>query len=160
MAMERTPFETAEGHSSPTVRQVSVFLENRVGQLLKLTQLFEKNNIRVIALAVVDSVDFAVVRLLFDDADEAMSSLREAGFTMSTTEVLVVKLPPRGERGLLKMFAALLSAEVNIYYTYPLLPARIGPAVAIAVDNMEMASETLRRRKFAILNEGDLHKDH
>ncbi len=159
MAMERHPFETLEGHGSPTVRQVSVFMENRVGQLLKLTKIFEERNVRIMALTVVDSVDFAVVRLLFDSPDEAMKTIREEGFAMSVAEVLVVKLPPRGEQGLLRMFSALLSAEVNIFYAYPLLPARIGPAVALSVDNWEMAAETLRRRKFTILNEGDLHRD-
>ena len=159
MAMQREQFETMEGNSSPTVRQVSVFVENRVGQLLKLTQIFEEKNIRIIALTVVDSVDFAVVRLLFDSPDDAMKVLRQEGFAMSVAEVLVVKLPPRGEQGLLKMFSALLSAEVNIYHCYPLLPARLGAAVAISVDNCEMAVDTLKRQKFKILNEIDLHQD-
>ena len=159
MAMERQAFETLEGHGSPTIRQVSVFMENRVGQLLKLTKILEEQRIRIVALAVVDSVDFAVVRMLFDSPDEATKSLREAGFAMSIAEVLGVKLPPRGEQGLLKMFSALLSAEVNIFYCYPLLPARIGPAVAISVDNWEIAAETLKRRKFQILSEADLHRD-
>jgi hypothetical protein len=46
MTMARQPFETLEGHGTPTVRQLSVFLENRVGQLLRLTKLIEDKNIR------------------------------------------------------------------------------------------------------------------
>jgi hypothetical protein len=158
MAMERSSFETLEGHGSPTVRQLSVFLENRVGQLLRLTQVIERRKIKILALSVSDSVDFAVVRLLFDNPDEAAQVLRAEDFAISLADVLVVKLP-RGDRGLLTIFSALLSAEVNISYAYPLLPAWFGPAIALSVDNIEISAETLRRKKFVVLTEPDLHRE-
>ncbi len=157
MTMSRQPFETLEGHGAPTVRQLSVFLENRVGQLLRLTQLIDDTDIRILGLTVIDSADFAVARVLFDAPDEAMRILREAGFAVSVSELIVVKLP-RGERGLLTVFSALLSAEINVSYAYPLLVGRVGPAIALSVDNLEMAADTLQRRKFVVLSETDLQK--
>lgn len=157
MAMAREPFETMEGHSMPGVRQLSVFLDNRVGQLLRLTQLIDVKDIRILGLSVVDSVDCSVVRLLCDDSDEATDILHEAGFAFSVAEVLVVQLPP-GKRGLLSVWQRLLSSEINIAYCYPLLPATFGSAIAICVDNVEIASDTLARNRFTVLTEADLKR--
>jgi len=151
------PFETMEGHAAPTARQVSVFVDNRVGQLLRLTQIIEQKNIRILALSVIDSVDCAIVRLLFDAPEAALELLRAAGFAVSVSDVVVVRLP-RGKRGLLAILSALLSSEVNISYAYPLLPANIGPAVALYVDNIEIAVDTLQRKRFEVLGEADLQK--
>lgn len=157
MSEIRQPFELLEGQGAPTVRQVSVFLENRVGQLLRLTQEIEERHVKILALVVIDSVDYAVVRLLFDSPDVAVPLLKKAGFAVSINEMMVVKLPP-GERGLMAILAALLSAEVNIGYTYPLLTMKAGPAVALSVDNLEMAADTLRRHKFTVLGEAELQE--
>lgn len=156
MTMQRQRYETEEGHSSPVTRQVSVFLDNRIGQLLRLTQVFDETEIRILGLSVVDSVDCAIVRIIFDQPDEAITLLRESRFALSVAEVLVVELPP-GNRGLLAVCSTLLSSEVNINYAYPLLPtSRFRSAVAISVDNVEIAIDTLERKKFKVLGESDL----
>jgi hypothetical protein len=156
MASEQPPaFETLEGEGFPVVRQVSVFLENRCGQLLRLTQALEDKEVKIVALSILDSVDFAVVRLMFDKPDDALQALRSAGFTVSVSELLVVVLPP-GKRGLLAVWSALLSSEVNVAYAYTLSPLTAGPAVALSVDNLEMAIDTLERKKFVLLSEADL----
>jgi len=155
MAMESESFETLEGEGGPTVRQVSVFVDNRVGQLLRLTQLFEQQDIRILALSVVDSVDCAVVRLLFDLPDEALRVLAEAGFAVSVSELLVVRLP-HGKRGLLTVCSALLGSEINIAYGYSLLPMQVGSAIALHVDNIEIAIDTLQAHGFQVLGEPDL----
>ena len=155
MSMSRLPYDTLEGQGTPTVRQLSVFLDNRVGQLLRLPQIIERKDVKILALSVIDSVEFGVVRLLFDDPDEAVEVLREAGFAVSVAELLVVRLP-HGKRGLLAILSALLSSEININYAYPLLPAHIGPAIALSVDNLEIGVDTLARKKFEVLSEADL----
>jgi hypothetical protein len=158
MTMSRKPFETLEGSGYTGVRQFSVFLENRVGQLLRLTQVLEQKNVKILAFSVIDSVDCAIVRVLFNDPDDAYEILQDAGFAVSITEVLVVALPP-GRRALLTIFQTLLSSEINIGYTYPLIPAGMGQAVVLSVDNLEIAADTLTKRKFQVLGEADLSDD-
>ena len=155
MELSRKPYQTLEGQAYPTVRQMSIFIENRMGQLLRLTQLFENKDIRILGFTVIDSVDCAVMRLLCDSPDEAISLLREAGFAVSVAEVLVVRLP-HGKRGLLSICSALLSSEINISYAYPLMPTNVGSSVALAVDNTEIAVDTLQQKQFEVLSEGDL----
>jgi len=154
--MATGPFETAEAAGYPTVRQLSVFLENRLGQLLRLAKLFEHQDIKILALSVVHSVDCAVIRLLVDNPDAATEVLRDGGFPISEAELIVVSLPP-GRRGLLTIWSALLEAEVNISYTYPLLVHPRGrPAVAIHVDNLEMAEQTLVKAGFEVIDQATL----
>ena len=81
--MELEPLQTAEANDYPTIRQQSVFIENRVGQLLRLTKLFDQTEIRILAVSVVYSVDCAIVRMILDDPDKAYDILTQSGFQLS-----------------------------------------------------------------------------
>ena len=154
--MDIEPLETAEANDLPTVRQQSVFIENRVGQLLRLTRLFDQTEIRILAVSVVYCVDCAICRMILDDPDRGYEVLSRAGFQVSETELIVVGLP-HGKRALLHTWAALLGAEINIHYTYPLLIRPKGlAAIAVHPDNLEQAVRVLRERKFHVLDQSDL----
>ncbi len=154
--MELEPFETAEAHGSPTVRQQSVFIENRVGQLLSLTRLFDQADIRILAISVVYSVDCAICRMILDEPDRASEVLRTGRFQVSEAEVIVVSLP-HGKRALLHTWAALLGAEINIHYTYALLVRpRDAGAIALVSDDTEGALRVLAERGFTVLDQADL----
>lgn len=156
---QRDPLETMEAHDFPTVRQLSVFVENRVGQLLRLTKLFDASDTRILAISVLHGVDCAICRMILDDPDRGAQVLSEAGFAVSASELVVVSLPP-GKRALLETWAALLGAEINIHYTYPLLIHPMGSAaIALATDNVENAIRTLRDHDFLILGETDLMQE-
>lgn len=154
--MSVKPFETARAQDLPTIRQQSVFIENRVGQLLRLAKLFDSTDIRILAISVVYSVDCAIVRMVLDQADQAHEVLTEAGFQVSEAELLAVSLP-HGKRALLHTWAALLGGEISIHYTYPLLIRPRGcAALAVLPDNLEQAVRVLRERDFELLDQDDL----
>lgn len=154
--MSIEPLETAYGSDYPCCQQLSVFLDNSVGQLLRLTRLLDGVDIRILALSVEGSIDCAIVRLLVDKPDEAARMITDAGFAVSESELVVVELPP-GKRGILTACQALLTGEVNIHYTYPLLASRDGAAaLAFQVDNHELAVSVLRSRRFQVLDQSDL----
>ena len=157
--MDTAPLGTAEAHGIPVVRQQSVFIENRVGQLLQLTRLFDQTDIRILAVSVVNAVDCAICRMIVDDPERSYDVLSDSHFQISEAELLVVSLP-HGKRALLHTWAALLSGEINIHYTYPLL-ARPRDAAAIAVlpDNIEQGVRVLREAGFELLDQGDLLDD-
>jgi hypothetical protein len=81
--------------------------------------------------------------------------LQAAQFPVSVSEIIVVQLPP-GKRAMMHIWAVLLMAEVNIAYTYPLLPIMSGTCLALSVDSVELAVDTLLARKFEVLGEADL----
>lgn len=154
--MVTEPMETAEGGEFPLIRQISVFLENRLGQLLRLTRLFEKADVHILAVSVEGSIDCAIVRIIVNDPDLAHEMLVDAGFAITETELIVVELPP-GKRGIMTVCAALIAGEININYTYPLLPGENrGACIAIQVDNPSQGAGILAARKFRVLDHSQL----
>lgn len=154
--MSDSLYRTADGHESGGIRQISVFVDNRVGQLLRLIQTFKGTSIRILAIQVEHAVECAIVRFMLDDPDRGLQVLSEAGFPTSVTELVVVELPP-GE-ALMTICSTLLSAELNIDYAYAFLAQPTGrPALAIHCDDVLMAQSVLRNRKLTILTENDLN---
>ncbi len=149
-------FETMQGRSWPTITQFSVFLENRVGQLLELTRTFIGTKVRIIGLSIADSADCCIVRVMLSHSEQGREILKNAELPFAMNELLVAELPI-GPQSLADMCMALLQAEVNIHYAYPLIVHPHGrAAVALHVDNVELAGATLHDKGFEILNEADL----
>ena len=149
-------FATARGRDWPSVRQFNVFVENRVGNLLAVVRHFETTDIRIVSLTVVDSADCAIIRLVLSNPERAMEIFERANLPVTESDLLVVQLPD-GPQPLLQICKALLGAEISIHYAYPLL---VGPqghaAVALKVEDHEMAAGTLSRMGFVLFGEKDL----
>ena len=148
-------FATARGRDWPSVRQFNVFLANRLGALLGVVRRFETTDIRIIALSVVDSTDCAVLRMMVSDPERAYEIFEQAHLPFTESDLLVVTLP-EGQQPLLQICKALLAAEIDIHYAYPILVGVNGsPALALHVDEHESAVATLQRQGFVIFTEGD-----
>jgi hypothetical protein len=154
-----TGLSTIRGRNFPTIRQFTVFLENRVGQLLEVIRRFEGTPVRIVALSIADSAECAFVRFLLSHPEEGREILERAGLAIIESDLIGVELP-EGTQPLLQICTALLQAEVNIVQAYPLLVRPRGrAAVALMVDNIEMGLETLAAKGFAMISEGDLDED-
>lgn len=152
-------FATARGRNWPTLRQFTVFLENRVGQLLEVVRRFEGSRVRIVALSITDAGECAFVRFLLSHPEQGREILERAGLPLIESDLLGVELPD-DHQPLLRICTALLQAEVNIIQAYPILVRPRGrPAVALMVDNTEMGLETLTARGFTMITEGDLDED-
>lgn len=149
-------FATARGRNWPTLRQFTVFLENRVGQFMEVVRRFEGSNVRIVALSINDSGECAFVRFLLSHPEQGREILERAGLALIESDLIGVELPD-SRQPLLHVCTALLQAEVNIIQAYPILVRpRDRPAVALMVDNTEMGMETLRSKGFTMITEGDL----
>jgi hypothetical protein len=154
-----TDFATLRGRDYPSIRQFTVFLENRVGQLLEVVRKFEGSRVRIVALSISDSTECALVRFLLSDPEAGREILERAGLAIVESDLIGIELP-QVPQPMLQMCTALLAAEINITQVYPLLIRPTGqPAVAVMVDNIEMAYETLQAKGFRIINEDEL-KDY
>ncbi|MEZ6057848.1 MAG: acetolactate synthase [Planctomycetaceae bacterium] len=151
--------QTMRGRDWPCLRQFCVFMENRVGRLNDLLRHIEREDLRVMALSVVDTVDFAVARILVDNTDRVRELLSLSDFTVTENDIVGVELPD-DPQPFLQIFRAIVSAEINISYTYPLLYRRGGRgAIALHVDNVDQATQLLQSLKFRVLTESDLMQD-
>jgi hypothetical protein len=156
--MSQLPSETLQGYSVPSVRQFSVFLENRVGRLLDLLRHFDDaSHVHVMGLNVMDSSDHAVIRMIPDNADAARHLLRELGIAFSELDVIVSVIDD--SHSLADMCLYLLGAELNILFIYSLIQqSSIGESViTVAVDDLTLGGQLLLRKGFNLLGEGDLH---
>lgn len=157
---EVLPPQTREGAGfEPTrVRQFTVFLENRVGRLQSLVRAIEESADRVIALAVEESADSSLVRVICSHPDAAREAMRGGGFSFAESDVLAVELPTKAGHPLITICAALLTAEINIHYAYPFMVRPRGPALALYVDDPTLAAQLLLRKGFTLLGESDFRK--
>ena len=146
---------TARGRDWPTVRQFNVFLENRLGALLDVVRRLETTDIRIVSLTVVDSANCAIIRFVLDDPERAYEIFKQAGLPFTESDLLVVQLPD-GQQPILEICNALLNVEINIHYAYPLLVGSMGnAALAIHVESLETALQTLQLAGFTLLSEND-----
>ena len=150
------PIPTSQSYAPPTVRQFSVFLENKVGRLLDLVQLFdEAPDVHLVAFSVMESSDYAVVRMIPSNGDAARALLRQQGMAFSELDLLIVELCEG--HTLSSMCIHLLGAELNIRFAYPLMLRPDGtPTIALSVDDMTLAGQILRKKSFRLLGEADL----
>ncbi|MCR5557373.1 MAG: acetolactate synthase [Butyrivibrio sp.] len=100
-----------------SIKQISVFLENKPGTLKKLTSVMAKNKIDMRATSLAETKDFGIARIIVDDALEAVNTLKENDFVASLTSVLAVEIPDEAG-GLDKLLEVFADAEVNIEYMY------------------------------------------
>ena len=151
-----TDFATMRGRDYPSIRQFTVFMENRVGQLLEVVRRFEGSHVRIVALTISDATECCVVRFILSDPEAGREVLERAGLAIVESDLIGVELPD-SPQPLLHVCTALLQAEVNITQVYPLLARPRGkPSVALMVDNIEMALDTLASKGFVAINEADL----
>ncbi|GAC1471147.1 MAG: acetolactate synthase [Isosphaeraceae bacterium] len=149
-------FETLQGRNWPSVTQFSVFLENRVGQLLEVLRAFQGSKVKIVGLTISDSADCSILRLLLSHPEQGREILSLHKLAFAENELLITELPT-GPHSLVDVCTSLLQAEINIYYAYPLIIHPHGrAAVALHVDNIEQAGATLHAMGFEIICEADL----
>jgi hypothetical protein len=148
--------QAGAGFEPTRVPQFVVFLENRVGRLQQLVQAFDDPDNHIVAIAVEESADAALVRLICSDADLTRKLLNKNHFAFGESDVLAVELPRNTLNPLVAICTAMLSAEINIHYAYPLLLPLRGPTLALYVDEPTLAAQILLRKGFCLVGESDL----
>jgi hypothetical protein len=150
---------TMRGRNYPAIRQFTVFLENTVGKLLEVIRRFEGSRVRIVALSITDTTECAFVRFLLSHPEQGREILERSGLAIVESDLIGIELPD-GPQPLLEICTAMLQSEVNIVQAYPLLVRPHGhAAVALMVDNIEIAQETLANKGFSMLTEADLQEE-
>ena len=150
-----TPDATAVG---TPIRQVSVFLPNRPGALLSVVKLLSEQHVLVLGISVQDSIDTTVVRMILSDPDLVETLFIERGIPYSTMEVVALELV-EGAAGLAGCLRALLNAETNIHFIYPILTQPNNrPALILCLEDNEFGKSVLQREGFKVIYQEDLSR--
>ena len=113
-----------------SVHQISVFLENRAGQLAEITGVLAENAIDLRAISIAETSDYGVLRMIVDDAEKATGVLLSHGYILSMTPVVVVAVPD-APGGLAPVLALLAEGNIDIEYMYSLFTHRENKAYMV-----------------------------
>jgi hypothetical protein len=139
-------------------KQLSIFLENKVGRLAEVTGVLGETGINIRALSLADTSDFGVLRLIVDDPTKAQEALKEEGYTVSTTEVIAVKVPDK-PGGLGRVLRSFIDLGVNIEYMYAFAGKNGDNAVVVfRVDDPERAIPVLKQHGVGLLTEDEIYR--
>lgn len=138
------------------IHQISVFLENRTGQLAEITTLLAKNNIDIRALSIAETSDYGLARMIVSDAHKASSVLLGHGDILSMTPVYAVEVPdsPGGLAGLLTLLA---EHNIDVEYMYSLFTHTVGHAyMVLRITNEPEFLSVLGDRRIRIVGMQEL----
>jgi hypothetical protein len=139
------------------VKQLSVFIENRVGRLFDLVALMTAHDVHIMAMTTIDTTDSAVDRLVVDDPDRARELLAANNFAFTECDVLAVEFADSAQ--LKHVLGALLAVEVNIHYTYPFVTRPESKcAMVFSLEDIDLAASSLNSRGYKVLTQRDISR--
>ena len=139
-----------------SVRQLSVFLENKKGTLHDISNILAKGNVNLRSMCIADTADYGIVRIIADEPDKAKEVLNAAGHVASIREVTAFAVPD-APGGLSKVLSILEENGVDIEYMYALVTKEVGKAYAVARTNDdEKAEEILKANGIELLDEAHI----
>lgn len=136
-----------------TIKQLSIFIENKGGTLIKVLDLLSKANIQIIASTVADTKDYGIYRVLTNNPSQAYIILKEAGINVQLSDVFALCIDDQPGRAA-EVVKEISDAGVSILYLYSFLWKGKGVLVFRA-EPSEKAKETIMLNKLAFLTEAD-----
>lgn len=135
----------------PTVKQISVFIENKSGRVSEVTGILGDAGVNIRGFSVSDTADYGILRLVVDKPEQAEQALKGAGFTVRLDDVICIDVPdiPGGLAGVLKVVSG---TGVNIEYVYSL----IATLVVINVADVSRALRLLEGRPVRLVSQADI----
>lgn len=125
------------------VKQISLFLENKAGELAEITRLLASNGVNLSAINIAETADYGIVRIIADDPQKAAQVLSENDFIISVTPVVRVNVPDR-TGGLNEILEVMAEKNIDVEYMYSVFASKDGTASMIfKVSDTEKLEKTL-----------------
>lgn len=140
-----------------TVKQLSVFVENRPGRLSNITRLLGTANVNIRAMSIADTKDFGILRLIVDDAEKAQKVLKDNNFAVTITSVMAIKIPDQ-PGGLADAMECLYKDNISVEYMYAaFINATDGTAyLVLRADKTDAAVTALTEGGYKLVSDEEL----
>lgn len=134
-----------------TIHQLSIFIENRSGTLIKVLEALKEANIQIIASTIADTAEYGILRIVCAEPQRACEELKKAGIAVAISEVFALQLDnkPGGAADVITLFS---KAGISITYIYSFLYGGKGILV-FRTDNTQLARETITRNNLPFIDE-------
>ena len=138
-----------------TARQISVFIENKPGMMVKITDALGNAGVDMRAMSLADTQDFGILRLIVDNTDKAIEALKAVGCVTSVTDVIVAELPDI-PGAMTKTVRILADNGINIEYIYAFVSQEKNKKAYIVfrIKDTEKACEVLTKEGIVLAGEG------
>ena len=140
------------------IKQLTVFVQNRKGTMVTVTDVLAKNNINIRALSIAETEDFGILRLIVNDEKGAEKVLQEQGYLIKVVDVVGVKIGDEPGK-LTSALDVLDKADINVEYLYAFMARTEKHAyVVLRVEDNATAETTLTEAGFKLITEADINK--
>ena len=140
------------------IKQLTVFIQNKKGTVVSVTNILSKNNINLRALSIAETQDFGILRLIVNDAKAAEAVLEENGFLIKVIDVVGVKIGDEPGK-LTDALDILDKADINVEYLYAFMARTEKHAyVVLRVEDNEVAEKVLADAGFKLITDADINK--
>ena len=140
------------------IKQLTVFVENKKGTVVSVTDILSKNNINLRALSIAETKDFGILRLIVNDEKSAEAVLAENGYIIKVIDVVGVKIGDAPGK-LTAALDVLDKADINVEYMYAFMARTEKHAyVVLRVEDNSVAEEALTKAGFKMISEADINK--
>lgn len=131
-----------------TIKQLSVFLENREGRLDEVLKTLGANDVNIVALSLADTADYGMLRMIVSDPEKGKAVLKEVGITSMLTDVVALRVP-HATGSLSKAMHEIVQAGINVEYMYAFANGADASAV-LKSDNPIKVVEVLKGSGFDV----------
>ena len=140
------------------IKQLTVFVQNRKGTIVSVTDILAKNDVNIRALSIAETEDFGILRLIVNDEKTAEKVLEEAGYLIKTVDVVGVKIGDAPGK-LTAALDILDKSDINVEYLYAFMTRTEKHAyVVLRVENNSDAEAALTNAGFKLITEADINK--
>ena len=139
-----------------TLKQISVFLENKSGRLTEVLEALGKEKINITALSIADTTEYGILRMIVSDPQKALLLLKKEGFTTNVTEVISIRTP--SEAGSFARALRIFSDEgISVEYMYAF--SMEGKSLLVMkTEDTSRALSAIQKHKMDLLQAGDLYE--
>lgn len=138
------------------VKQLTVFIENRVGTLEEAVDVLSANNINIFSISLADTSEYGLLRMIVGEPDKAKDILKSAGFSAKLTDVIAVRLENKVGT-LSELFKVISASDVSIEYMYAMATSKTG-AMILKTSDADKAMKVLEDSAFTVLDQDSMYK--
>ena len=126
------------------MKQISIFIENKSNRLTEATEVIAKAGINITAASLADTADFGVLRIVVNDTEKAVRTLKERYYTISVNDVVGIEVEDR-PGGLAEILKVLSDHSLNVEYMYAFVePTRGSAAMILRLEEPERGTRVLK----------------
>ena len=138
-----------------TVKQLSVFIENRQGRLGEVLRVLKENDVNILSLSLADTTEYGLLRIIVNVPERGCEVLLKAGFSSMLTDVLIIKVP-HVAGALQSILSRITEKNINIEYMYGLSVESQDASIVMKTNELDLACEVLKSERIETMTPSEI----